>query len=48
MAATGTSIPPEEKLRTTSDPDGAYVHGVLVERFAGKYDHSTWGTILIL
>ena len=40
MAASLTSIPVEEYLRTCYEPDMEYVDGHLVERHVGEYDHS--------
>ena len=45
MATTQISV--EEYLRTTSDPDCEYVHGVIKERAVGELDHASWqGAIL--
>jgi len=38
--ATSTSVPVEEYLRTTYDPDMEYVDGELVERHVGERRHS--------
>lgn len=44
--ATLTSVPVEEYLRTTYDPDREYVDGQLVERHVGEYYHSRLQIIL--
>jgi len=44
--ATLTSVPVEEYLRTTYDPDREYVDGQLVERHVGEYNHSRMQTML--
>ena len=38
--ATSTSVPVEEYLRTSYDPDMEYLDGELVERHVGEYTHS--------
>src|SRR5215467_5722147 len=45
--ATSTSVPVEEYLRTTYDPDMEYVGGQLVERHVGEHDHSFLQTRLV-
>lgn len=45
--ATQTLISIEEYLRTTSDPDCEYVHGVIAERAMPTYDHAAWQKVLI-
>ena len=40
MATTQISV--EEYLRTSSDPDCEYVHGVIKERAVPEYDHAAW------
>ena len=38
---TSTTVPVEEYLQTTYDPDMEYVDGQLVERHVGEHDHSS-------
>ena len=45
MATTQISV--EEYLRTTSDPDCEYVHGVIKERAVGELDHASWQGALL-
>ena len=45
MATTQISV--EEYLRTTSDPDCEYVHGVIKERAVGELDHASWQDALL-
>ena len=45
--ATQTLISVAEYLRTTSDPDCEYVHGVLEERAVPERDHAAWQVALI-
>ena len=40
LMATLTSVPVEEYLHTTYDPDREYVDGQLVERHVGEHNHS--------
>jgi Uma2 family endonuclease len=44
--ATSTSVPVEEYLRTTYEPDMEYVDGELVERHVGEHSHSRLQTLL--
>ena len=44
MATTQISV--EEYLRTSSDPDCEYVHGVIKERAVPERDHAAWQKIL--
>lgn len=45
--ATSTSVPVEEYLRTTYEPDMEYVDGELVERRVGERRHSRLQTLLV-
>jgi Uma2 family endonuclease len=45
--ATITSVPVEEYLRTTYEPDAEYVDGQLVERNVGEYLHSMLQGLII-
>ena len=47
MAST-TTIPVEDYLRTTYDPDMEYVDGELTERHVGEYEHSHLQTLIVL
>jgi len=44
--ATSTTVPVEEYLRTTYQPDMEYVDGELVERHVGEHKHSRLQTLL--
>jgi Uma2 family endonuclease len=46
--ATLTTVPVEEYLRTTYDPDREYVDGQLVERHVGEHDHSRLQSLLVM
>jgi Uma2 family endonuclease len=39
---TTTHVPVEVYLRSSYEPDAEYVDGVIEERAAGEYDHSSW------
>ena len=45
--ATSTTIPVEEYLRTSYDPDMEYVGGQLVERHVGEYFHSRLQALIV-
>ena len=45
MATTRISV--EEYLRTTSDPDCEYVHGIIKERAVPEYDHAAWQAAIL-
>ena len=47
MAATTTLVTVEDYLKMSAEPDCEYVAGVIEERPAGEYDHSTWQAILV-
>jgi Uma2 family endonuclease len=42
MAIAPVSIPVEEYLRSSFEPDAEYVDGLIEERPVGEYDHSAW------
>lgn len=42
MAAATAPVTVEDYLKMSADPDCEYVAGVIEERPAGDYDHSTW------
>jgi Uma2 family endonuclease len=46
--ATSTSVPVEEYLRTSYEPDMEYVDGELVERHVGERKHSRLQTLAVL
>jgi Uma2 family endonuclease len=46
--ATLISVPVEEYLRTSYDPDREYVDGQLVERHVGEYSHSILQALLAI
>lgn len=46
--ATLISVPVEEYLRTTYDPDREYVDGQLVERHVGEHDHGRLQALLAI
>jgi Uma2 family endonuclease len=46
--ATTTSVPVEEYLRSTYDPDMEYVDGELTERHVGEHEHSHLQTLIVL
>src|ERR1051326_569136 len=46
--ATSISVPVEEYLRTSYEPDMEYVDGILVERHVGEHNHSRLQTLLVL
>jgi Uma2 family endonuclease len=43
---TPATVPVEEYLRTTYEPDMEYVDGQLVERHVGEYDHSRFQALV--
>lgn len=45
MATTVISV--EDYLRTSSEPDHEYVHGVLKERATPEWDHAAWQSALV-
>jgi len=45
MATTVISV--EDYLRTTSEPDHEFVHGVLKERAEPEWDHAAWQSALV-
>jgi Uma2 family endonuclease len=46
--ATSISVPVEEYLRTSYEPDMEYVDGELVERHVGEHQHSRLQTLIVL
>jgi Uma2 family endonuclease len=42
MAAATASVPVEEYLRSSFDPDAEYIDGQIEERAVGENDHSAW------
>src|ERR1022692_1833680 len=46
--AASTSVPVEEYLRTSYEPDMEYVDGELVERHVGEHKHSCLQTLAVL
>lgn len=46
--APSISVPVEEYLRTSYEPDMEYVDGALVERHVGEHNHSRLQTLLVL